>query len=65
MRSSLRGLQDGGHLRIGGGEQSRDLLGQGLVRRHARKLTLPKIEITAREPVEITGIVLFRRHGAL
>src|SRR4051812_14846834 len=47
MRSSLGGLQDGGKLRVRGCEQAGDLLGEGLVRRHARKLALPEVEITA------------------
>jgi hypothetical protein len=65
MRRSLGGLHNGSDLRVRGCEKPGNLLGQGLVSRDARQLALPKVEIAARQPIEIADIVLFRGHGAL
>jgi hypothetical protein len=54
--------QHGGELRIRGCEETGNLLGQGLVGSQPGQLALPKIEITARQPVELGAIVLFRGH---
>jgi hypothetical protein len=58
----LGGLHHGGELRVRGCEETGDLLGQGLVGRQPGQLALPKIEITACQPVELGAIVLFRDH---
>jgi hypothetical protein len=55
-------LQHGGDLRIRGCEETGDLFGQGLVSRQSGQLVLPKIEITACQPVELGAVVLFRGH---
>ena len=53
--------QHGGELRIRGCEETGDLLGQGLIGRQPGQLALPKIEITACQPIELS-VVLFRGH---
>ncbi|MGE5151379.1 MAG: hypothetical protein ACM3II_14765, partial [Rhodospirillaceae bacterium] len=55
-------LQHGGELRVRGCEETGDLLGQGLVGRQPRQLALPKVEITAGQPIELGAIILFRGH---
>jgi hypothetical protein len=55
-------LQHRGDLRVRGCEETGDLLGQGLVGRQARQLALPKVEITARQPIELGAVILFRGH---
>jgi hypothetical protein len=54
--------QHRGELRIRGCEKTGDLLGQGLVGGQPRQLALPKIEITAGQPVKFGAIILFRGH---
>jgi hypothetical protein len=56
-------LQHGGELRVRGCEETGDLLGQGLIGRQSRQLALPKVEISACQPVELGAIVLFRGHA--
>ena len=65
MRNSLGDLQDGCDLCVRSREKAGNLLGQGLVGRHAGELVLPQVEITARQPVELGAVILFRGHGAL
>lgn len=55
-------LHHGGELRVRGCEEAGDLVGQGLIRRQARQLALPEIEVAARQPVELGAIILFRGH---
>jgi len=52
MGRSLRNLQCRRDLRIRGCEQAGDLLGHRLIRREARELGLPQIEIAPGQPVE-------------
>jgi hypothetical protein len=65
MRNSLGGLQDGRDLGVRGREEAGDLLGQSRVGGHAHELILPQIEITARQPVELGAVILFRGHEPL
>jgi hypothetical protein len=52
MRGSLGGLHCRRNLRIRHREESRDLLGQGLVGGQPGKLTLPQVEIAPRKLIE-------------
>ncbi len=63
MRCSLGGLYCRRNLRVRGREQPSDLLGQRLIGRQPRQLTLPKIEVSAGQTVEFGGgIVIFSGH---
>jgi len=57
-------LQHGGELRVRGCEETGDLLGQALVGRQSGQLALPKIEISACQPVELGAVILFRGHAS-
>jgi len=64
MRHSLGGLYCRRNLRIRGREEPGDLLGQRLIGRQPRQLTLPKIEVSPGQTVEFGGgIVVFRGHA--
>lgn len=62
----MDGLHRRRNLGVRDREQAGDLLGQGLIGSEAGKLTLPKVEIAAGQPVEVGGLfVVFRGHAPL
>ena len=63
LRCSLRHLQDGRHLRVRGREKPGDLPGQGLIGGEPGELALPQVEIAARQPVEVGGVVCIGGHA--
>jgi hypothetical protein len=64
MRGSLGGLYCRRNLRVRGREKTGDLFGESLIGSQPRELTLPKIEVAPRQPVEFgRRIVVFRGHA--
>jgi hypothetical protein len=53
MMCSLDGLHCRRNLGVRGSEQSSDLIGQRLIGGKPGELTLPKVEVAPRQPVEI------------
>jgi hypothetical protein len=63
MLGTLRHLEDRCDLRVGSSEQTRDLLGQGLVGGKAGKLVLPQVEIAPGQPIDVGRVVVVGSHS--
>jgi hypothetical protein len=63
MCGTLSHLEDRCDLRVGGGEQPGNLLGQCLVRGETCQLALPEVKIAPSEPIDIGLVVIVGSHA--